>query len=195
MSVAERKAERPFSAPWEAQVFALAVKLSEAGVFTWSEWTKTLGAELSAQPQRPYYESWLAALERIAEGHGTMTGAELLARCEDRPEAWRRCALAFLEAQALRRGLAGLRSEPSPALAAAAPVAVATTPDTAGSPASNRAPRRSATTWLALAASVSLTVRAPNGASTFTVWPVPPVVASVALWAAVAPMFHRPRTA
>ncbi|MBL8789089.1 MAG: nitrile hydratase accessory protein [Rhizobiales bacterium] len=109
MSVAERKAERPFSAPWEAQVFALAVKLSEAGVFTWSEWTKTLGAELSAQPQRPYYESWLAALERIAEGHGTMTGAERLARIE----AWDRAARATPHGQPILLENAENRSGPS----------------------------------------------------------------------------------
>lgn len=90
MSAADRKVDMPFSAPWEAQVFALAVKLNEAGIFTWSEWTKTLGAELAAAPERPYYESWLAALERIAEGHGALTGPERLARID----AWDRAAKA-----------------------------------------------------------------------------------------------------
>ena len=79
-----------FAEPWEAQAFAMAVKLNEAGVFSWSEWAETLGAELKAQPERPYYESWLAALEKLVEAKGVMTEAERLARVE----AWDRAAKA-----------------------------------------------------------------------------------------------------
>ena len=64
-----------FAEPWEAQAFAMAVKLNEAGVFAWNEWAETLGAELKAQPERPYYESWLAALEKLVEAKGVMIGA------------------------------------------------------------------------------------------------------------------------
>jgi hypothetical protein len=35
-----------FSGPWQAQAFALAVRLSEAGFFTWREWADELGAVL-----------------------------------------------------------------------------------------------------------------------------------------------------
>ena len=79
-----------FAEPWEAQAFAMAVKLNEAGVFGWGEWAETLGAELKAAPQRPYYESWLAALERLVEAKGVMSEAERLARVE----AWDRAAKA-----------------------------------------------------------------------------------------------------
>lgn len=79
-----------FAEPWEAQAFAMAVKLNEAGVFGWNEWAETLGAELKAQPQRPYYESWLAALERLVQAKGVMSEAERLARVE----AWDRAAKA-----------------------------------------------------------------------------------------------------
>ena len=79
-----------FAEPWEAQAFAMAVKLNEAGVFTWGEWAETLGAELKAQPQRPYYESWLAALERLVEAKGVLTAPERLARVD----AWDRAAKA-----------------------------------------------------------------------------------------------------
>ena len=41
-----------FAEPWQAQVFALAVKLSEAGHFTWREWAETLAAELKAAADR-----------------------------------------------------------------------------------------------------------------------------------------------
>ncbi len=73
-----------FAEPWEAQAFAMAVKLNERGVFTWSEWAATLGAELHGAPERPYYESWLAALEKLVEAKGVMSHAER----QDRIEAW-----------------------------------------------------------------------------------------------------------
>jgi nitrile hydratase accessory protein len=79
-----------FAEPWEAQAFAMAVKLNEAGVFQWSEWAETLGAELKAQPERPYYESWLAALEKLVEARGVMTEEERRARVGD----WERAAKA-----------------------------------------------------------------------------------------------------
>jgi nitrile hydratase accessory protein len=41
-----------FAEPWEAQAFALAVKLSEQGYFSWTEWAATLGAELKAASDR-----------------------------------------------------------------------------------------------------------------------------------------------
>ena len=86
-----RDAEGPvFREPWEAQAFAMAVKLNEAGVFAWSEWAETLGAELACRPQRPYYESWLAALETLAERKGVTSPEERSARIA----AWDRAARA-----------------------------------------------------------------------------------------------------
>lgn len=82
--------ERVFNEPWEAQAFAMAVKLHEAGVFTWGEWTETLATEIKAQPDRPYYESWLAALERLAEAKALIAHGERLARID----AWDRAARA-----------------------------------------------------------------------------------------------------
>ncbi len=72
-----------FAEPWEAQAFAMAVKLNEAGVFGWGEWAETLGAELKAAPERPYYESWLAALERLVEAKGVTTRQERAARIDE----------------------------------------------------------------------------------------------------------------
>jgi len=37
--------EPVFAAPWQAQVFALAVKLSEQGHFSWQEWAAALANE------------------------------------------------------------------------------------------------------------------------------------------------------
>ena len=80
-----------FNAPWQAQAFALAVKLSEAGHFTWKEWAETLAAELQAAADRGepddgshYYHHWVAALERLATGKGLTDMSALL----DRKGAW-----------------------------------------------------------------------------------------------------------
>jgi len=36
-----------FAEPWEAQAFALVLRLSEQGLFQWSEWTAALAAQIS----------------------------------------------------------------------------------------------------------------------------------------------------
>lgn len=79
-----------FREPWEAQAFAMAVKLNEAGAFTWNEWAAALGRELQLRPERPYYECWLAALEAVVEHKGLMSPQER----EDRIGAWDRAARA-----------------------------------------------------------------------------------------------------
>ena len=40
--------EPVFTEPWQAQAFAMVVKLHENGHFTWVEWGETLGAEIAA---------------------------------------------------------------------------------------------------------------------------------------------------
>lgn len=84
--------EQPvFAEPWEAQAFALAVKLSEQGYFTWKEWAAELAAELKAAADRGepddgthYYEHWLATLERLVTNKG-LTDRDAL---HHRKEAW-----------------------------------------------------------------------------------------------------------
>jgi nitrile hydratase accessory protein len=85
-----------FAEPWEAQAFALAVKLSEQGHFTWKEWAAALADELKAAASRGepddgsrYYQNWLAALERLVAAKGLSDPAALLARKEAWAEAYR----------------------------------------------------------------------------------------------------------
>ena len=85
-----------FKEPWEAQAFALALKLHEAGHFTWAEWTETLSAEIKAARARgdpdlgdTYYRHWLAALERLATEKGLVPAGDLAAR----KAAWRQAFL------------------------------------------------------------------------------------------------------
>ena len=89
-------ADRPvFAAPWQAQAFALTVRLHETGCFTWPEWTQAL-AEAIRRAQAAgdkdlgdtYYEHWLAALESIVTRKGILAGADI----KRRTEAWRAAA-------------------------------------------------------------------------------------------------------
>ncbi len=85
-----------FAEPWQAQAFALAVKLSEQGHFTWKEWTGALADELRATAARGepddgsrYYHHWVAALERLAAARGLTDAPALRARKEAWADAYR----------------------------------------------------------------------------------------------------------
>ncbi|MBO6892330.1 MAG: nitrile hydratase accessory protein [Roseibium sp.] len=96
-----------FSTPWEARVFAMTLQAHEAGVFTWSEWAESLGAELAGddihdqQPQG-YYDPWLNAFEKLLT-RKKVTGADQLAELK---QAWDEAAHATPHGQPieLKRG-------------------------------------------------------------------------------------------
>ena len=81
-------AEGPvFAEPWQAQAFALTVKLCDAGHFTWPEWVETLSVVLRDAPSddgSAYYTRWLAALEQLCLAKSLTESAAL----DDRTEAW-----------------------------------------------------------------------------------------------------------
>lgn len=85
-----------FAEPWQAQAFALAVKLSEQGHFTWKEWAAALAEELKSASDRGepddgshYYEHWVAALERLLVRKGLADPAALTARKDAWADAYR----------------------------------------------------------------------------------------------------------
>lgn len=85
-----------FAEPWQAQAFAMAVRLSEQGHFTWKEWAAALAAELKAAEDRGepddgthYYEHWLATLERLVTAKALSNPTEMLARKEAWADAYR----------------------------------------------------------------------------------------------------------
>jgi len=85
-----------FAEPWQAQAFALAVRLSEQGHFTWKEWAAALADELGAAADRGepddgshYYEHWLAALERLVTFKQLTDQTELLTRKVEWADAYR----------------------------------------------------------------------------------------------------------
>ena len=80
-----------FAEPWQAQAFAMALRLSNEGHFTWTEWASALADEFKAVAARGevddgsrYYEHWLAALERLVIAKGLSNRASL----DERKEAW-----------------------------------------------------------------------------------------------------------
>lgn len=85
-----------FAEPWQAQAFALAVRLSKEGYFTWKEWAAALADELQSAAERGepddgsrYYEYWLAALERLVAEKGLTDRNQMLLRKNAWADAYR----------------------------------------------------------------------------------------------------------
>jgi nitrile hydratase accessory protein len=80
-SLPRSSGELVFHDLWERRAFAMAVSLCEQGVYQWDEFRDHLIAEIAAGEQaagpnaRPedvpsYYQSWLAALEKLLAKKG-----------------------------------------------------------------------------------------------------------------------------
>ncbi len=78
-----KSGELVFHDPWERRVFALTVALCEQGLYHWDEFRDRLIAEISAAEQAAdipsYYESWLAAFEKLIIAKGICTPKQLSA--------------------------------------------------------------------------------------------------------------------
>ena len=81
-----------FDAPWQAQAFALVVRLSKTGHFGWDEWIRVFSREIVRSPSRAgesendtYYRQWLDALEQIVVEKGLLAPGE----AQERASAWR----------------------------------------------------------------------------------------------------------
>jgi nitrile hydratase accessory protein len=59
--------DQPFTEPWQARAFALAVVAAERVGVDWDEFRDRLKAAIAEQPERPYYEAWMDALERLVQ--------------------------------------------------------------------------------------------------------------------------------
>ncbi len=85
-----------FREPWEAQSFAMALALHQAGLFAWREWAAMLADEIkraqaAGDPDtgETYYRHWQATLERMVADKG-LTDKGAIAR---HAEAWSHAAL------------------------------------------------------------------------------------------------------
>ncbi len=72
-----------FDDPWQAQVFALTVALSDAGHFPWTDWAQAFGATLKRHGANraldggaDYFNAWLETLESLLEQRGLAGQAE-----------------------------------------------------------------------------------------------------------------------
>jgi nitrile hydratase accessory protein len=57
--------EIAFAAPWERRAFGLAVALCRSGTCEWESFRRRLIARIAEDEERPYWESWAAALEDL----------------------------------------------------------------------------------------------------------------------------------
>ena len=88
--------EPVFAEPWEAQAFALVLRLSEQGLFQWSEWSAALATEIRHARETgdqdlgdTYYHYWLAALEKLLLEKSVLDSEAVKSRIEE----WRRAYL------------------------------------------------------------------------------------------------------
>lgn len=108
--LARRDDEPVFDEPWQAQVLGLAFNLVERKVFTASQWSAALGAELKSaqargEPDVPqtYYQSALAALESLLAAEGRIAADNL----DERVETWRQAYLNTPHGQPVELSAAG----------------------------------------------------------------------------------------
>ncbi len=66
-----------FAAPWEGRAFGLALDIVEQRGLPWDAFRELLIAAIAEEPGRPYYESWVVALERLVAEHELVTVADL----------------------------------------------------------------------------------------------------------------------
>jgi nitrile hydratase accessory protein len=81
-----------FDAPWQAQAFAIVVRLNRAGHFGWDEWVRVFSQEIARSPARAgesendtYFRQWLDALDQIVVRKSLLAAGDT----EKRAAEWR----------------------------------------------------------------------------------------------------------
>jgi nitrile hydratase accessory protein len=72
--------ELVFDAPWQGRVLAMAVGLVQQLDLSWDEFRARLINAVADDPERPYYESWTAALEALVIDLDVVQSDELAQR-------------------------------------------------------------------------------------------------------------------
>ena len=72
-----RNGELVFEAPWQGRALAMALAVVERRGLDWREFQQRLIAEIAARPEAPYYDCWVAALERLVVDLGVTTADEI----------------------------------------------------------------------------------------------------------------------
>lgn len=101
-----------FSEPWQAQAFALTLRLHERGVFAWTEWAQYLSQAIREAQQQgdpdlgdTYYTHWVSALERLMVDKGIAPPMALAGL----RQAWRNAAELTPHGEAVTLGAAARR--------------------------------------------------------------------------------------
>ena len=60
-----RNGELAFDEPWQGRVFGAALAVVQEQGLDWDEFRRRLITAIGDDPERPYWESWLAAFEAL----------------------------------------------------------------------------------------------------------------------------------
>jgi nitrile hydratase accessory protein len=72
-----RNGELAFEAPWQGRAFGMALTVVDRLGLPWAEFQRRLIDAIGAHPDAPYWDCWLAALERLVVDHRLLSGEEL----------------------------------------------------------------------------------------------------------------------
>ena len=72
-----RNGELVFDAPWQGRTFGMAVGVVERLGLEWKAFQERLIAAIAAHPEAPYYDCWIATLERLVLDSGAVTAEEI----------------------------------------------------------------------------------------------------------------------
>lgn len=72
-----------FDAPWERRAFGLVLALCRDGQWEWEDFRQELIAQIAAEPERPYWESWAAALEAVLSTRSALLPVEVDERTDE----------------------------------------------------------------------------------------------------------------
>ena len=69
-----------FAAPWERRLFGVTIALCRSANCDWETFRQLLIQRIAEDATRPYWQSWVAALEDVLAGSSLVTPAEFDAR-------------------------------------------------------------------------------------------------------------------
>ena len=82
--VPRRNGELAFDAAWQSRAFGVAAAVVESRFGRdWEPFRQELIAAIAADADRPYWQSWIAALEQLLVTSGLVSPAELAALASD----------------------------------------------------------------------------------------------------------------
>ncbi len=72
--------ELVFDAPWQGRVLGMALAVVQQRGLEWDDFRERLIAAIDADPTRPYYESWTAALSELVVDLGVASADDVATR-------------------------------------------------------------------------------------------------------------------